>query len=174
MAISHESRLRVIDAWKHRDTDDISTVIDDTQFVFEMSLEDGNGSNQAQDMYRARRSIPSNDEDILDLAGSLVDKYGNTLTFATIKQITIVNLAGTAGENLLVGGGPGATGGALITDLFDGESDGRIKIQAGGVFLIATPLAGYTVTGGSADLLWIRNDGTDTIEYDIVIKGTRV
>lgn len=175
MTISHRSNIRWFDEWEHKDATAVGVATDkpaNTPF-YEVTFEDGSDANECEDMYAATRTILANDEDILDLAGGLTDKYGNTLTFEEIRQITVYNKNETTGQVLLVGGGPDPTGGALLSDIFDGETDTRIKIKWGGLFVLVAPIAGYTITGGSADLLWIRNDGTESITYDIVIKGTR-
>lgn len=175
MTVSHDSRIRVTDSWQHENTADIATTRDKEDLSIDQAFADGNGDDQAQDMFRDRRTVSPGEgnEDQLDLAGTLLDVFGNTLSFVTIKQIWIHNRATAAGENILIGGPSDPTTGALMTDLFDGDIDSRLKIKAGYLFLLVGGLAGYTVTGGSADIVLITNAGTAAIEYDVVFKGTR-
>src|SRR5690606_13677778 len=129
--------------------------------------------NEAQDQYRIQATVSTREEDAYDLAGGVSDVFGNTLTFATIKQILVYNRSTTDGDDLIVGGNGSPTTGALITDLFPGGTDAGIKVLAGGFFVIAAPYTGYAVTGGSADILRIYNDGVGAITYDLIVKGTR-
>lgn len=166
-------RLRIVDRWAYINTDDISAPRDEYEHVVETNWTSGDADEQVEAQYKARRSLLSNTEDALDLAGGLTDIFGETLTFATIKEILIVNLATTAAHVLKIGQLSTPTSGNLMTDLFDGDNTARIKLRAGGAFLITAPLTGYTVTGGSADVLLISNEGTGaTIEYDVIVKGT--
>jgi hypothetical protein len=59
-----------------------------------------------------------------------------------------------------------------MTDLFDGDGDSRVKVKAGGAIHLIAPLTGYTVTGGSADIIIIENIGSGSITYDLIVKGT--
>src|SRR5687767_10832330 len=68
-----------------------------------ISLADGTAINQANRLYAARLSLTTTPTD-LDLAGSLTDPLGATVTFAKIVGIGILNNSTTAGENVLVGG----------------------------------------------------------------------
>ena len=174
MAVSHESKSYHTWDYQHSDGDNISTPIDNKRYVVPFSYTDGSGDNQMQDMIRveATVSIGEGNEVTYDLAGGVTDAFGNTITFATIKKIMIYNKATSSGEDLRIGGPTTGTTGALITDLF-GDITGGINLRAGGVFSLETPLTGWTVTGGSADVLVISNEGTADITYELLIGGTR-
>jgi len=175
MTVAFSGTFRIIDEWVHTDSNNVSTPADRANYRFFQPYTDGSGDDQMQDQYvnQATVSIGEGNEDQYDLAGGLVDVFGNTLTFATIKKLIIINTSTTAGEDLTIGGPSGGTTGALITDLFDGDSDSRLKIKAGYGFALGGGEAGYTVTGGSADVLVVTNAGTGDITYDIIIAGTR-
>lgn len=174
MTITHSSKFRLIDHYDHQDSNSVDVAKQNLAYEFSVDFADGSGSNQMQDMYTAQRtvSIGEGNEDTLDLAGGLVDRFGNTLTFATIKKLIIVNKATAAGEDLRVGGSGAATTGNLITALF-GDAVGGINIKATFGFSLVGGGTGYTITGGSADVLVISNEGTGDITYDIIIGGTR-
>lgn len=175
MTVEHTSKILTIWDFNHKDTDDISTPSDTKRFIISQDIADGSGDDQMQDMFRVQASVSPGEgnEDTYDLAGGVTDAFGNTLEFATVKRILIYNTATTAGEDLTVGGPTGGTTGALITDVFDGDNDSRVKIRAGGVLDLWTRLTGYTVTGGSADVLVIKNIGVAAITYQLLIGGTR-
>lgn len=174
MTVSHTSRIQVINTWTHENSSDISVISDKKNTIlYQKDFTDGTGTNQAQDMFHSRRSVNSNEEDNLDLNGVLTDVFGNTLTFATIREIAFVNNATSSGEDIVIGGPTGPSAGALLTDLFDGDNESRFKVKSGGMVMFVAPIAGYTVTGGSADIIRVFNIGTGPISYDVIVKGTR-
>lgn len=176
MTVSFSGTFRIIDEWVHSDSNSVSTPKDTTNYRFFQPFTDGSGDDQMQDQYVAQATVSAGvdvKEDSYDLAGGLIDVFGNTLTFATMKKLIIINRSTTAGEDLTIGGPSAGTTGALVTDLFDGDSDSRLKIKAGYGFALGGGEAGYTVTGGSADVLVVTNAGTGDITYDIIIAGTR-
>jgi len=174
MTVSHTSKTTTIWDYTHTDTDNISDPTDKKLYIISNSYADGSGNNQMQDMFRIEVTIsPGGDnEDSYDLAGGVVDAFGNTLTFATIKKLILLNTATVSGDDLRLGGLVSGTTGSLITDLF-GAVDGGVTVKAGGSVNIEAPLTGYTVTGGSADILAISNDGVNDVTYQLLIGGTR-
>lgn len=173
MSVSHKSRLFVDDYYTHTNADNISTPTDQKEYQYTLEFANGSGDSQAQDMWRSQRTVLANDYDSIDFAGSLTDVFGNTLTFTKIKQILIVSTSTTDGDDIEVGGQHTATGGNLMSELFSGQTDSSIRVKAGGIFLIACPYTGYTVTGGSADVLLVKNVGTNSVTYEIIVKGIR-
>lgn len=166
-------RLRDLDHWDYRNVDDIGTTRDEIDDVYQIDWTDGDGDEEVNGQYRLQETLLSNTERALDMAGSLVDVFGQALTFSTIKQIKLVNLGTAATQIIKFGQLSTPTSGSLLTDLFDGLSTARVKIRHGGMLHIVAPNTGYTVTGGSADVLLISNEGPASVEYKIVIKGVR-
>ena len=109
-----------------------------------------------------------------DLAGSLTDVYGNTLTFAEISFMLFLNKS-TSG-NLLVG----PTGSNQFAPMFNGASNGLIVYPGAtdssgtvipGVALIGTPNSGgYAVTAGTGDNLKLAAS-TGTITFEMWLFG---
>lgn len=175
MTVAYSGQFQIIDKWTHTDNNNISVPTDQQRYIFTKTFTDGSGDDQNQDQFHGQRTVSPGEgnDDLLDLAGVLTDAFGNTLTFATIKKIILINNATTAGEDLRLGGPSAGTTGSLISDLFDGDTGAGLKIRAGYGFALCGGLAGYTVTGGSADILVVTNRGTGNITYDIIIAGTR-
>lgn len=172
MTITHKSALRIRNKFGITSNDGVGTVTDDTEYQYDVEYADGNASNQAQDTIVVNATVLSNDYQTYDLAGGVTDRFGNTITFLKVKEITICNKSTTAGEDIVFGG-QAATGGNLISTLFNGATTAGITIRAGGIMVWADPLTGITITGGTADVLMIGNEGTGPIEFDLIIKGTR-
>jgi len=133
------------------------------------SLADGTGANQADLMYVAERTVADGANDDIDLAGSLTDGFGNTITAAEIVAICIINEQqdGTANTtDLTIGGATNAFEGFL-----GGTSPTIGPIKPGGVFFIgAGDAAGIgAVSGGSTDELRVTNGSGAANTYQIGI-----
>lgn len=130
-------------------------------------LTDGTASHQGREIFSDTRTIAASASEEHDLAGGLVDAYGATITFATIKAIYI-KAADTNTNDVIVG--------AAASNAFFGPfdaADNTVKVRPGGAMMLVAPKTGWTVTPSTADLLKIANGGSGTeVVYDIVIIGT--
>ena len=125
----------------------------------------GTGDYQADLCYPANRSLASNAADLLDLAGSLVDPLGNTLTFVEVTAIVVRSDA--ANTTNLTLGNPGANG---FFGPFGATTHTNI-IQPGGAVVLIAPKAGWPVTAGTGDILRIANAAGATANYSLIIIG---
>ncbi|MCB9763924.1 MAG: hypothetical protein H6739_29405 [Alphaproteobacteria bacterium] len=119
------------------------------------------------EVFSDRRTLSASASEVLDLAGSLEKVFGgDNLACAKLHLVLVVNRNSTAGDDLELG--PDSTAG--VSGLFSDTSD-RITIPAGGAFLWHDP-NGITVTGGSADELYVaETGGANSVSYDILILG---
>lgn len=131
-----------------------------------ITLTDGSGLNQANMVFSDRRSLNASATEDLDLAGSLVGNFGDTLTFARIKGLIVV--ASSANTNNVQVTRPAANG----VPLFLAAGDG-IPVLPGGAFAWFSPnAAGVAVTAGTGDLITFTNSaGSTSVTYDVVIIG---
>lgn len=129
----------------------------------------GTGSGQADRIYYAERTLTAGSNETLDLAGVLLDVYGNTLTFAKVYAIAVKNV-NTAAAKLEIG--PNTSNGFGI-DGFWGAAAHRNTVNiSSGVLVLYSP-AGVAVTAGTADLLYAENkSGSNALTYRIAILGT--
>lgn len=178
-------RVRAKVVWDFQNDLEIGLTRDYDDVTYAWTVADGQGDDQCEKLWYARRTVTlATPTDDLDLSGVLEDPFGQSVVFTKIKVIYIENkgvgdgedpetFTATSGEDLLVGGA-GAVGNAIAT-ILDGNQDAQIRLRAGGILLLGAPLDGYTVVGGSEDVLRIEHDGSaasgDDITYDIVIKG---
>ena len=103
----------------------------------------------------------------LDMAGSLTDAFGATLTFVKIKWFYFHNLSTTAGNTITIGGH------ATAAVLLFGTAAHTHTVGPNGDILIREPsLAGKAVTATTGDILKILNDTANAVTYDIAICGT--
>lgn len=145
---------------------DFGEANDTVQKNASIAFSNGNGANQASLVWRATRVLAAGANEELDLAGVLLDAFGNQLTFASIKAILVTPAAGNT-NNVIVGGAA-----ANAVPLFGDVTD-TVSIPPGGMFALGSPAAnGWPVTAGTADKLKVANSAGGTgVTYDIVIVG---
>jgi hypothetical protein len=132
-----------------------------------IALTDGSAANQATNMFSDTRTLVASATESLDLAGSLVNAFGATITFAKMRAIMIF-AAATNTNDVVVGG-------AASNGFFSpfGAANNTVKVKPGGcLILIAPDTAGYAVTAATADLLQVANGGAGTpVTYDVILIG---
>lgn len=146
---------------------DLGTASFPVDYRSTVSLASGTGASQADLLFTDTRTIAASGTEDLDLAGSLVDALGNTLTFVTVKAI-LIKASSANTNNVTVS--PAAANGFLGP--FNAAAD-LVSVPPGGMFMVQAPVAGWTVTAGTGDLLTIANSGAGTgVTYDVIIVGT--
>lgn len=135
-----------------------------------LGLSNGSGAGQADRIWADTRTLAASALEDLDLAGTLVDGFGQVITLARVKAIVIA-AAGANANNLVVGG---AAANAFVN--WVGAATHTITVRPGGLFVLAsTDAVGYAVTAGTGDLLRVTNGGAGTaVTYDIVVIGSSV
>lgn len=167
MATTLSTKLDATLSWTYRNIESGSgrTITDDNSVSLVQTLANGSLINQADIIYRTQATVNDAANTDIDLAGSLSDAFGNTLTFSLIKGIWISNKNTTAAENLDVGGG------SNTFDSWLGATGDVITVGPGGVFCLWNPsLAGYAVTATTGDILRLTGEGGN-ITYDLVLVG---
>lgn len=145
----------------------LGTVTDPITLDWTQLFSSGTGANQASNLYHARRTINASSSEELDLAGTLTNSFGTTLTFTKIKAFAIRAAAANT-NNVQVGG---AASNAWVG--WVGDASDIVSIKPGGVLLwIAPDASGAAVSAGDGDLLKIANSGGSTsVTYDVVVLG---
>lgn len=131
------------------------------------SLASGTGANQANQIFSDQRTLSASATEDLDLAGSLTNLLGATITFSKVKAIIISAASGNTND-VVVGGAASNDFSPMFADSTD-----QIVVKPGGMFAIVAPDAtGYAVTAGTADILKVANSSSGTsVTYDIIIIG---
>lgn len=148
------------------DSLDLGTASAPLDYTKRITLTDGTGANQADKLWHDQRVIAASATDTLDLAGTLVDALGDTVTLARVKAVLVVAAAAN-GDDVNVQQ-PATSG----VPLFLAAGDG-ISVKPGGAFLwVAPDAAGVVVTGGTGDLLDLVNtDAAAQATVDVMIVG---
>lgn len=168
MAKTLSLRLTAALKWSYRNLLDLNDALDAKTLQILDTLASGTGLDQADRLFADTRSLTAAANDDLDLAASLTDVFGATLTFVKIKAILIHNKSTTAGDIIHVGGGSNN----FVNWI--GAAGDIVKIGPNGVLLLWNPsAAGYAVTAGTGDILRITEaGGVNGYDYDIVLAGT--
>ena len=137
-------------------------------FDFADALADGVGLDQCDLLYGAKAvSLSGSGTNNLDVAGTLSDFYGTTITAVKLKFFYFKNLSTTAGDTITLGNHASA---ALL--LF-GAAAHTVTVGPNGVFMLWEPgLAGITVTASTGDILKILENSGNANTYDIAFGGT--
>lgn len=145
---------------------DIGSARLDVNYPKKFSIVDGTVADSANMIWTDTRTINASSSEDLDLYGSLVNAFGDTVNFTALKGIFI--FANSANTNNLVIGGDGS---AFVN--WVGDASDTLVVKPGGMLSVYDPSAGgYGVTNTSADILQIANSaGGTSVEYDIILIG---
>lgn len=144
---------------------DLQTAQDPILISLLSTLSNGTSSGQATAQWADTRTLAASASENLDLAGSLQNAFGATLTFTKIKLIYIKASSGNTNDVQVA---RGSSNGFVW---FLAASDG-FKLQPGAWNCFYDPV-GVAVTAGTGDILTITNSaGTTGVTYDILIVGT--
>jgi hypothetical protein len=130
-------------------------------------IANGTGSGQASQVYQDTGSLGPSATTNIDLAGSLTNIFGQTITFTKIKLLAVrASPSNNVANNVQVTR-PAANGFVWFLAASDG-----FYLAPGAWFLWYDP-AGVTVTAATGDILSLINSaGVNTVSYDLVIVGT--
>lgn len=128
-------------------------------------MQTGTSDSQSDRAYHVRATVAATSADTYDLAGTLTDAFGDTLTFVEVTAIVVYNRATTTGLTISVGGGTNAFSSWLAA------ANDEVKCGPSGMVVVTSPVDGHTVTAGTGDILEIDNATASSIEYDLVVIG---
>lgn len=133
----------------------------------DLTMKTGTASEQQDLRYvESATSIAASSSSNYDLAGSLTDDAGDTITFVEVTAIIVK--ASADNTNDVVIGGAASNG---FTGPFGGSTH-TIAVQPGGTAMLIAPKAGWTVTAGTGDILKIANSGSGSaVVFDLAILG---
>lgn len=127
----------------------------------------GTGAGQADQVYSETRTIAASGSAALDLAGVLLDAFGNALTFARIKALIVLASFANTNDVLIGGAASDAWFGCF------GDATDIAKVRPGGMAVFMNVDAtGWPVTPTTGDQLKLANSGSGTsVTFDLVLLG---
>jgi hypothetical protein len=145
---------------------DLDTPIDPLLYTLSLRLTNGTATGNASQMWHDQRTLIASATEDLDLAGSLTNAFGVTLTFVKVKFVFVK--ASSANTNDVQVQRIATTG----IPLFMADGDG-IALGPGEFFCYGSPTTGKTVTATTDDTLTFTNSaGGTSVTYDVIIIGT--
>lgn len=164
MALTAELRAKV--AIRHTGAADFGGQVYTPTIEKLVSLTSGTGANQADLAFVDRRTLAASATEDLDLAGSLTDAFGSSITMAEVVAVYVAADAANT-NNVIVGDA------TAPVPLFGGVNP-TFSVKPGGFFFVAAPNASglFTVGAGSTDDIKVANSaGSSSVTYDVVIIG---
>lgn len=160
------AKIDLLVSGQHTSALDLGTAALPFSLTVEQSMSNGTAAGQVDRIFTDTRTLAASATENLDLAGSLVDAFGATITFVTVKAVII--RAAPANTNDVQITRPATNG----VPLFMAASDG-IAIKPGYTFAFFGTGTGVAVTPATGDLLTITNSAGGTgITYDVIVLGT--
>lgn len=130
---------------------------------------EGTGNDQCNACFSDIRTLAASGTENIDLAGVLVDVFGQALTFTKIKSILVHAALANNAANAVRVARPASNGFPFFVAAGD-----AIDLPPDGKFYAEFPKAGIAVVAGTGDLITITNTaGTNSVDYLIVLFGTR-
>ena len=142
----------------------LATIFANHSDVYSAAYPSGTSASTADMVYSISATTSTTTPVAYDLAGSLTGALGNTLTFAKIVAIYVINNSTTAADILTVGAGSNPLLNWIIA-----TGDG-VKVGAGGAFFISAPIAPFSVTAGTGDVLTLTS-ASGSIPYKLIVIG---
>lgn len=142
----------------------LASSVDSTDYGGSLTFLHSEKPSDASILFHNTYTITSATDLDLDLSGSLTTGLGTTVNFTKIYMIAIVNLSTSSGQNVILGGGGNFHSWA-------GAQSHEVKIGPKGLFILNSPVDGYTVTNSSADILRLRNTGLTSVQTRIALIG---
>lgn len=145
---------------------DLATRVSSMIYSKSIELATGTGANQADLSWNDQRTLSASATEDLDLAASLVDAFGTTLTFARVKIFVVYAAAGNTNSVQVTR--PASNG----VPIFMAAGDGVALRPGAALVLVAPDATGFVVTAGTGDLITFTNSaGSTSVTYDVAIIG---
>ena len=166
-----KTKIRVSLAPEQTGSHDFGGPVFDKEMFAAMTFLDGVGALQADLLFMDQRSVLTGANDDIDLAGVLLNAFGQTITTAELVGVFVINAPITGAPNttnLTIGGGTNP-----VTGFLGGTTPTIGPLRPGAVVFLACPdAAGLgSVVAGTGDILRIANSAGATANYQIAILG---
>jgi hypothetical protein len=169
MATTLSTSLKTSVNWTYTDTTNaLANTTNSGSVSYSKTLSDGANAGQANRMYMATGTIAGAGTLSIDLAASLANVFGSTITFARVKGFYFNLTSDTTSTSVTLGGA-----GSNPAILWFGNVNDTESVRNDGVSVHwCTDATAWAVTAATADILLITNaDATNTATYKLFIVG---
>jgi len=164
LADTFSGNLLVRPTWTHSVTG-ITTVSEQIPNLLSWSHTTGTNANQMSQLWRSRQSIVASGTNSHNIAGSITNAFGETLTITTVRFLAVV-VADTEANGVEVGGAATQPFSTWAGDVSD-----TVLVIPGGLFMTVAPTkAAFAVSTNS--FIQVKNSGTNAISYDVWVGGS--
>lgn len=140
-------------------TGDLGNTVRPHNFEYDETFASGDGSSQFDEVHSDTASATTD----YDVAGTVTGADGAAITMTKLGLIA-AKCKGTASTDVMY------VGGDANSVPFCGAAADFVKVGAKGLVLIVSPVAGWTVTGSTGDVVEI-NHNTGTYDHDVLLVG---
>lgn len=132
-----------------------------------LSIADGTGSGQADQVYTDAGTLAASGTAVIDLAAPLTNPAGQDIKFTDLKVLMF--FSDSANQDTISIGPNGALN---PLNAWFSSSAQNIRLNPGSSALLTSSPTGWAVTENSADKFLITNDdASNTADYELVIIG---
>lgn len=134
-----------------------------SSYTYSRAFTNGTAINCADLLYVTSGTIAGGGTASFDLAGSLANRFGTTITGARVKAIYCENTTDTTSTGISFGGDAAP----LVNWISDGTA--TVSVRNGGCFFLCAPDAtAYAITATTGDVVLLTNaDGVNTATYKL-------
>ncbi len=131
--------------------------------AFTLLLANGTGANKIEQVGTASGTIEASGDVDIDLAGTLTDPGGDTITFTKVKALMVKNMSAD-GDGFEIGG---------TFDTWLKASGDEVKCLPGGLVLVVNPTVdGFAVVADTGDTITLTNlDSVNGQDYEVIVVG---
>ncbi len=131
-------------------------------------LDEGTGASRARKVYAVVVTITGGSSQSYDLSGSLLDEFGNSVVFSSVKVLFVQHQTSSATGLLDLGGNFMIQG---TNSPLSGTTP-ELHLRPGySLFLAGSSSGGYTVTNSTQDTLTLTNNDAASISVRLCIIG---
>jgi hypothetical protein len=156
-------------SWTHTNAIDGSqNIVDSNSFSYAKSITSGTGAAGTADLvYHVVSTLAGAGTTELDVAGTLTDQFGATITMARIKYLWVSHTTDTTATHITVGNA------VAPVSLFSAATT-TITVRNGEIFLKGgTGATGIAVSAGTTDdILFTNADASNSATVQIAIIGS--
>jgi hypothetical protein len=155
--------------WLLQEAADLSVITDTSLLAYEQSLADGTALDQADKIWYRETTLDGGANHDWNLSTLSLSLFGDSVSvaFVRVKLLFVINLATVVGDELRMGAAAANPWTAPL-----GSGTDFVRVPADSSLFLCNRKDGWAVTPGLSNVLRLRNPGSNSITYRIVIAGT--
>jgi len=153
---------------QQEDPKDLAEISNSARLLRTLQMLNGSGVSQINQVHSNISAVIAASGTYTIDCGVLGNNLRDTVSFTTVKLISILLRNIGSSEATSVSFGPHTTNG--FADPFSGTNP-LVEIGSGGLLVMSAPENGWDITGGNDTLRVVNNDGVNTAGVEVLIAG---